>query len=245
MFPEFGLGLGYAWTMTQQTVRDAVLDFAEELPAVENGVPNFVPCSSMSSGDSNDRSSRPAATVFARDQPSLSFTFGPQAQQLSCMALHHQMVVVAHLATFTPCTSAQDPACPRDNRYQYSSLVAYGPAGDLLAVYHKSHLFGESNAFDQPAVPDPTFFDAPSVGVRFGMIICYDLQFHEPLDTYVKWGITDVLFSAQYVNGPPTTMAIQQQLGRAALNQVNLIAANAGWGPSVRSRLRFHWAYRC
>jgi len=222
------VGWGYAWASTNasQTARDRLQEFAEELPDIQNGVPRFVPCNGAAA------SSAPA-TVHAQDRSDLQFTFGFQAQRLSCMAQSNAIYLAANVATVVPCSVASDPNCPADGRYQFNTEVVYGPSGELLAKYFKSHLFGESDALNEPVTPDPVFFDAYDIGVRFGLMICYDIQFHQPMDSYVKWGITDVLYSSNWVNTPPGEMAVEIQAARAAYSNINLIASNSGYGAMV------------
>merc|ERR1711939_844750 len=52
----------------------------------------------------------------------------------------------------------------------YSSQVALSPTGCVLGKYHKYHLYGESNVFDQPPQPEVVTFET-AFGVRFGMFI--------------------------------------------------------------------------
>lgn len=109
------------------------------------------------------------------------------------------------------------------NSEQYNTQVAFSETGQLLAKYHKSHLFEESNIFNQPTTPDVEYFDT-SFGVRFGMMICFDMMFAHPqldllqVSSFVNYrnvlmcyqmGISDIVFSTWWVNYPPLITATQ------------------------------------
>lgn len=89
-----------------------------------------------------------------------------------------------------PCLT-NDTHCPTDGHYQFNTQVAFSESGQLLAKYHKSHLFYEPQ-FDQPLTPDIAYFDT-SFGVRFGMMICFDLMFESPQKELLELGIKSVL----------------------------------------------------
>eukprot|EP01136_Pigoraptor_vietnamica_P034225 Opistho-1_new@97930 len=150
----------------------------------------------------------------------------PILKRFSCLARTYSVVLVADMADLQPC-GASDPACPSDGKYQFNTQVAFSPEGVLLARYHKSHLFYEAPTFDQPLSPDPTYFDA--LGVRFGMIICFDMMFGNPTETYVRsLGIRNILQSTWFENIPPLFSAAQVQQAYSRTWGVNIIAANSG-----------------
>jgi len=116
--------------------------------------------------------------------------------------------------------------CPSDGRFQYNTQVAFSEEGELLAKYHKSHLFGEVQ-FDQPPTPDVVYFDT-SFGVRFGMLICFDILFEEPQKQLYQLGVTDLVFSTWWINYPPMLTATQVQQAISYQAQINLLAAGSG-----------------
>lgn len=67
------------------------------------------------------------------------------------------------------CSRETDAACPPDGRFQYNTQVAFSETGQLLAKYHKYHLFYEPQ-YNTPALPEVVYFDT-SFGVRFGMMV--------------------------------------------------------------------------
>ncbi len=79
----------------------------------------------------------------------------------------------------------------RDGERIFNSVQLIGPAGERLANYRKTHLFGcfEQRWFtpgDQPVV------QAELDGIRIGMLICYDVEFPENVRAHALAG-TDLL----------------------------------------------------
>jgi pantetheine hydrolase len=97
------------------------------------------------------------------------------------MAISHSIVLVANMGEVRYCNgsfgSRVDPHCPSDGRFQYNTQVVFNEQGELLAKYHKSHLYYEPQWDRGDGVP-VTF--TTSFGVRFGLMICYDIMWPEP-----------------------------------------------------------------
>ena len=70
-----------------------------------------------------------------------------------------------------PCNRS-DAHCPADSVYLYNSNVALDDDGAVLAVYHKSHMYG-TPFLDQPPTADAVTFTLR--GVEFGMVCCHKL----------------------------------------------------------------------
>lgn len=117
-----------------------------------------------------------------------------------------------------------------------------------MAKYHKSHLYIGEGQWDQPITPDSATFMS-SFGVRFGtcthacvrapssssharcvpgMFICFDGFFQEPVLSYLRAGITDLVQSSWWVNLSPLLTATQFQAGFARAHNINLIASGIG-----------------
>ena len=126
----------------------------------------------------------------------------------SCMAKKYGVVIVMTMAAAEPCTRVADPNCPSDGQYQFNTQLAFNESGSILAgnlflmnfdsfnpyslfnhsVYHKTHLFFEPQ-FD--AGPDGQMISfTTSFGVRFGLVICFDLQFYYPAVGLVESGVS-------------------------------------------------------
>ena len=148
VFSEGGIGYSFGFA-NATTARDTVFTFAEQVPDVNNGLPYIIPC----------------------DMPNV----GKQLHRLSCIARKSKVILAVNMASYQPCSPSTDPLCPADLRYQFNTEVVFNEEGQLMSTYHKTHLFGEDEAFNQPAVCNPRYFDS-SFGVRFGLMICFDIQ---------------------------------------------------------------------
>ena len=111
--------------------RGGIYAYSETVPMVQNGIPRIVPATN---------SSYPPTSTLRR---------------LSELAKNSGLVVVANMVDRQPCQPAPGTYCPADGRFQFNTDVVFGPSGELLAKYHKSHLIGETPALDEPLRPDP------------------------------------------------------------------------------------------
>jgi len=75
----------------------------------------------------------------------------------------------------------------REGDAVFNTARFVGPDGGLLAVYRKTHLFGdyERNVFTAGAEP---VVQAELDGVRIGLLICYDVEFPEPVRAHALAG---------------------------------------------------------
>ncbi|XP_076609953.1 biotinidase [Chaetodon auriga] len=147
-------------------------------------------------------------------------------QQLSCMARHHNLYLVANMADLQPCPLTTDPSssCPSDGHWQFNTNVAFRSDGLLVARYHKYNLFFEE-AFDTPPQPEIISFDTPFAG-RFGFMICFDILFHEPTITLVEKGVRQLIFPTAWMNTLPLLDSVQFQHAFSLGANVTLLAAN-------------------
>ena len=149
-----------------------------------------------------------------------------QLWRVSCFAMQYSIHVAFDTCEVRKCDSSIDPSCPADGRYQWNTFIVFNDRGVMIARYHKAHLFGEGQIFDQ-ASPVPTTFTT-TFGVTFGLFVCFDILYPHPAGDLVKAGITDFIFASWWVNPAPSTNAMIQQQAFSRLNQVNLIASNIG-----------------
>ncbi|XP_057683445.1 biotinidase isoform X2 [Corythoichthys intestinalis] len=147
-------------------------------------------------------------------------------QQLSCMARHHNLYVVANMADVQPCPLKTDPtsSCPADGRWQFNTNVVFRSDGLLVARYHKYNLYFE-NAFDKPPQPEIVTFDTPFAG-RFGLITCFDILFYEPTINLLEMGVRQLVFPTAWMNQLPLLDIIQFQRAFSLGADVTLLAAN-------------------
>ncbi|MCA4135295.1 carbon-nitrogen hydrolase family protein [Arthrobacter sp. M4] len=122
---------------------------------------------------------------------------GPTCNALAAMARRHRIALVAGVVE----TSEQPESA-------YNTLVAFGPAGNLLAAYRKIHLFdaqgfGESTFIKPGASTSPVIFEAE--GVRFGLMTCYDLRFPELARALADAGAEVLLVCSSWVPGTHKT----------------------------------------
>ncbi len=138
----------------------------------------------------------------------------------SCLARKHKIVLVINMGDIVK--SEKSP----DGRFQYNTQVAFDEEGRILQKYHKSHLYHEPQ-FDAGDGLPKTF---EAFGVRFGMMICFDIMFDTPSKALFREGVTDIVYSTWWVNFSPIINAIQVQQGFSHDKNINLIAANPGIG---------------
>ncbi|KAK1338034.1 hypothetical protein QTO34_001141 [Cnephaeus nilssonii] len=113
---------------------------------------------------------------------------------------------------------------PHSGYYQYNTNVVYDAKGQLVARYHKYHLYSEPQ-FDVPEKPELVTFDT-AFG-RFGMFTCFDILFHDPAVTLVKdFQVDTILFPTAWMNVLPLLTAIEFHSAWAMGMRVNLLAAN-------------------
>ena len=96
---------------------------------------------------------------------------------LSCMAIEHNLYVVANIGNKITCDPQSDPRCPQDGRYQYNTNVVFDPEGNLVSRYHKQTLYYEEY-YDTPAEVEHSTFQTPFG--KFGSMVCFDVLFEEP-----------------------------------------------------------------
>ncbi|KAM9336588.1 biotinidase-like [Symphorus nematophorus] len=146
-------------------------------------------------------------------------------QQLSCMARRHNLYVVANMGDLQPCPLKSAPtSCPPDGRWQFNTNVVFSSDGLLVARYHKQNLFFE-DSYDTPPQPEIITFDTPFAG-RFGMMICFDILFHDPTIALVEKGVRQLVFPTAWMNALPLLDSVQFQWAFSLGANVTLLAAN-------------------
>lgn len=79
----------------------------------------------------------------------------------------------------------------RDGETVYNSTQLIDSKGNALANYRKSHLFGELE--NRSFKPGETLVRTELEGVPVGLLICYDVEFPEPMRAYALAGAAMVL----------------------------------------------------
>ncbi|NLW81124.1 MAG: hypothetical protein GXY42_05555 [Desulfovibrionales bacterium] len=116
--------------------------------------------------------------------------------------------------------------CLADGHNHANALVAWGPDGEILVIYRKTHLF-RAGDIDETQVfragDAATCFELD--GIRFGLSICYDLRFPELFRTLALGGCHVLLLAAAW---PRARIHVWKPLciARAVENQCYLVGAN-------------------
>ncbi|XP_069033153.1 biotinidase isoform X1 [Embiotoca jacksoni] len=147
-------------------------------------------------------------------------------QRLSCMARRYNLYLVANMADLQPCPLKTDPSssCPSDGRWQFNTNVVFSSDGLLVARYHKHNLYFEK-AFDKPPQSEIITFETPFAG-RFGLIICFDILFHDPTGILLEKGVRQLIYPTAWMNQLPLLDTIQFQRAFSLGANVTLLAAN-------------------
>lgn len=111
---------------------------------------------------------------------------------------------------------------PRDGA-TFNSAFSFGSDGALLATYQKIQLFGPDEAGAFKAGSDYVVFDYK--GVRFGLMICYDVEFPEHVRALKRLGAQAILVPT--ANMEPFSNVNQYLVpARAMENAVTVVYAN-------------------
>lgn len=133
----------------------------------------------------------PVGEAFVRNAEALDGEF---VHAISDAAHMHGVFVVAGLVERAP-----------DARKFSNALVAVNPAGEIVAVYRKQHLYDAFGARESDWVV-PGDLASPQTfavdGVNVGMQTCYDIRFPEVTRRLVDAGAELVLVPAEWVRGP-------------------------------------------
>jgi len=197
VFPEYGIVSG------NFDSRDSILPYLEYIPDPKASSTPIIPCRNT------------------------EFKNRTILETLSCIAIQNNIVIVADMGDIQPCVNSSTVNdCPSDGRFQFNTQVAFSETGQLIARYHKSHLYNEP-FFNPAPVPEPITFTT-SFNVTFGMFICFDIMFQQPQSDLVqKYNIKNLVYSTEWVNvNYAYAREIQQSWSR--LNGANILAANIG-----------------
>lgn len=169
-------------------------------------------------------SSGPSSTATPCDFPDEQAAQSPALVRASCMARSANVTIVLNMGEVLPCSG--DENCPDDGHYQYNTQIALAESGQLIGKYHKSHLYYEPQ-FDEPRPPEIRYFDT-SFGVRFGMMICFDVMFQLPQLALYDLGIRDFTWTSWWVNFPALITGTQTEVARSSQLPSNFLASGIG-----------------
>eukprot|EP01012_Entosiphon_sulcatum_P007792 TRINITY_DN14070_c0_g1_i1.p1 TRINITY_DN14070_c0_g1~~TRINITY_DN14070_c0_g1_i1.p1 ORF type:complete len:507 (-),score=42.73 TRINITY_DN14070_c0_g1_i1:44-1450(-) len=146
----------------------------------------------------------------------------PVLTRLSCIAKKLGILLVADMGDRQPCSG--NPGCPPDGQFQYNTQVVLDATGALIAKYWKTHLFYEGQYNTPPGGVDVVTFKS-SLGIEFGLMICFDMMFSNPALNILSKGVRNFLVSSWWVNTPPSFTATQYWQAWARHFGANLIVA--------------------
>lgn len=141
------------------------------------------------------------------------------------MARTYKLYLVANLPDLQPCPLKTAPAtCPPDGHWQFNTNVVFSSDGLLVARYHKHNLYFEES-FDTPPKLELITFDTPFAG-KFGLIICFDILFHDPTVALVEMGVRQLIFPTAWMNELPLLDSIQFHRAVSLGANVTVLSAN-------------------
>ncbi|WP_306367140.1 carbon-nitrogen hydrolase family protein [Nocardiopsis sp. CC223A] len=112
----------------------------------------------------------------------------------------------------------------RDGDAVYNTVLLTGPDGERLAAYRKTHLFGDLDR-DAFTPGDTPVVQADLGGVRLGLLVCYDVEFPEPVRAHALAG-TELLVVPTALMLPYTDVPERIVPVRALENQIHLAYVN-------------------
>ncbi|KAH3767874.1 pantetheinase precursor [Pelomyxa schiedti] len=148
-----------------------------------------------------------------------------QTREVSCLAAKYSSIIVVNMCEVQYCNPANDSNCPSDGRYQWTTDAVFSETGAILAKYHKSHLAGEAQFFEQPPVPEVVTFTS-WFGVTFGIQICYDGNFLEPTQSTWNMGVRNMIWNMYMNDEVPVWSNNMLQCGVANFWESNLVVSN-------------------
>ena len=153
-----------------------------------------------------------------------SFSKSPVFQNLSCLALSYNIVLIVNTGDKQPCPTSTIQ-CPSSGFYQYNTDIAFDSDGAYLAKYHKKHLYKQENEiYDIPPLEVVSF--TTKFGVTFGMFTCFDILFDSPAMNLVDNGVKNFVYTTFWGSQFPDLVSIAVQQSWSMLTSTNLIAAN-------------------
>jgi predicted amidohydrolase len=165
VFPElFLLGLYHV-------DRNALRYFMETVPSVP-AQPALVRDNTVGNASQSALTSG-ADFINACDSPDYSYTNNLILKTVSCIAANYSAIVVVGMGDM-------------QGEEMFNTLIALDETGALVGRYHKMNLYITERHLFNPAPYNPQIFTSRKLGVRFAMMICFDIQFTEPQSTYLS-----------------------------------------------------------
>eukprot|EP00818_Percolomonas_sp_WS_P003824 CAMPEP_0117444652 /NCGR_PEP_ID=MMETSP0759-20121206/5355_1 /TAXON_ID=63605 /ORGANISM="Percolomonas cosmopolitus, Strain WS" /LENGTH=474 /DNA_ID=CAMNT_0005236733 /DNA_START=471 /DNA_END=1895 /DNA_ORIENTATION=- len=138
-------------------------------------------------------------------------------EKLSCLAQLHNTYLALNLAELHP--THKDTF--------FNAMMVLDRHGSIVAKYRKRNLYGNEVYLFQVGHDDHPLFTT-DFGMRFGLMICFDLMFDMKRVHNFASEIDSWLVSSWWVNFPPQINAIQMQMAYAFNFGTQLFVSNAG-----------------
>ncbi|KAG2392570.1 hypothetical protein C9374_011295 [Naegleria lovaniensis] len=147
-------------------------------------------------------------------------------KRISCLSAKFGAYIVFNMGDVQKCNLKTNKNCPADGMFLFNTNVVFDRNGSLISKYHKTHLYFE-NGID-PGDGTPVYFET-DFGVKFGLLICFDIIFEEPLNSLLNDIKVDAIaFTSWWVNFPPYWNALPFQQALSYTYGIHLIAASSG-----------------
>jgi len=183
----------------------------------------------------SDVSSREVTNMIAEEIPDpKNVVFNPCTQdtvklnnksilkRLSCIAKKRKLYLIVSLVDKQVCLEEN---CSSDGHLLYNTQVAFDDEGNIVAKYHKYHLYAESD-FNPPETPELVFFDT-KFGARIGLFVCFDRMFKDPIVSLMKdHKVTTLALSTYFYDEHPFLLSHQIDEAWSRYFQVNIISSN-------------------
>lgn len=142
-------------------------------------------------------------------------------QSLSCIARRNNIYLVANLADIK---NSSDTNLTNDGILMYNTQIALDRKGNLLARYHKRHLYGEYH-YNVPEM-ELVYFDT-DFEARIGMYICFDRLFRGPMIPLIEeHNVTTMALSTWFFDEYPFLVSPQIDQGWSMGLKVNILSSN-------------------
>ena len=83
----------------------------------------------------------------------------------------------------------------------YNTAIVFNKSGQIVEKYDKYHVY-EGPLIDTPYSAEPITFEMDS-GVRFGLMICFDINYLQPAYELLKKNVDAIIFQAAWTDELP------------------------------------------
>ena len=152
------------------------------------------------------------------------FSDRPIMKRFSCIAKENKLYLIATQPTYSDCDVGVN-GCPNDGFFMYNTQVVFDRSGNLIAWYHKYHLFAEPY-FNMPTKQELSFFDT-DFGARIGLFNCIDRIYKNPMIPLIEnYNVTTMALSTLHHDLYPFMMSHQIDQAWSEKLRVNILTAN-------------------